>query len=124
MSLRQIKMLEAGSGAHTRFEARIILSARNSHAKLEVRKAAAALATFLNLHHWADVLADECQVIACEPDEFTPKLDRFEVWRVEWVNLVMLGHSAWQNEGKIPELPYYAFSPKVGHLEDYTSLTE
>jgi hypothetical protein len=70
------------------------------------------------------ISADACQVIACEPDEFTPKVDRFEVWRVEWVNLVLLGASIWHNDGTIPVEPYYVFTPNVGREPDYAPLQE
>jgi len=110
--------------AYVRFEARVILAARNSRAKLEVRKAATSLAAFLNLRHWTGISADACQLIACEPDAFTPKVDRVEVWRVEWVNLVMLGASTWHNDGTIPEQPFYAFSPNVGREPAYVPLIE
>jgi hypothetical protein len=116
---------DSGTGqwhAFARFEGRIIMSARSGAAKREIRKAATALATWLNLRRFAGVPTDECQVIACERDEFSPKLDRFEAWRVEWVQLVMLGESAWINDGIVPEELYIGFAPDIGaaHELDYT----
>lgn len=108
---------DAGTGqwpALVRFEARILMSARSRGAKREIRKAATALAAWLNLRRFSGVRADECHVIACERDEFTPKRDKFELWRVEWVQLVMFGTSAWRNDGAVPEEVYAGFSPDTG----------
>jgi hypothetical protein len=53
------------------------MSARKPQAKLEIRKASTALATWLNLRRFVDLPTDECRVIACERDEFTPRRDHF-----------------------------------------------
>lgn len=116
--------MDAGSGqwpAHLRFEARILMSARSANAKREIRKAATALATWLNLRRFAGIPTDECKVISCERDDFTPRRDKFECWRVEWVQLAFLGASAWNNDGTIPTEVYFSFDPDIGtaHEADY-----
>ncbi len=114
---------DAGTGQWptlARFEARLVISSRPSDSAREVRKLAAAVATWLNLRRWGlDAPGDECRVIAVEPDEFAPNLDRFHVWRVEWAQLVMLGEPVWLG-GSIPEA-LYSFVPIVGepHEADY-----
>jgi len=109
--------------ALARFEARVILSARKGNAKLEVRKAATAFAAWLNLRRFPGVMADPCQVIACEPDAFAPHLDRFEVWRVEWVIPCFFGESVWKPGPEITEA-WYSFAPDIGeaHVDDYTKI--
>ncbi len=104
---------------------RVILSKHAPAAKLETRKAATALATYVYLKRWPGCATDEAQVIACEPDEFAPNVERFEVWRVEWVHLAFLGESVWTNEGNIPEA-FYSFAPDIGlaHKDDYRPLAE
>lgn len=115
----------AGTGqwpARLRFEARIIMSARSAGAKLEIRKAAIALATWLNLRRFTGIRSDECHVIACERDEFTPTRDNLECWRVEWMLLAFLGDSAWNNSGGVvPTNVYFSFAPRIGeaHEDDY-----
>lgn len=107
---------DAGTGqftARARFCARIIMGRRDPAVKLQVRKAAAALATFLYKHHWDGINADECEVTVCMVDEFDPVMDHWAVWRVEWNNLVMLGESAWNNDGTVPE-SFFSFSPDIG----------
>lgn len=118
---------DAGTGqwpALARFEARIILSARKT-AKAEVKKAAIAFATWLNLRRFPGVATDPCQVIACEPDEFAPSVEKFRVWRVEWVMPSMFGVSAW-HEDEDPETfpypqPFASFTPEIGaqHESEY-----
>ena len=110
-----------------RFAARIIMPKRTPAVRLEIRKAATALATFLNLRHWPNVNCDEAQVIACEPDEFAPNLDRFAVWRVEWVHLAFLGESAWINlGGVVPTDALYSFAPRIGipYKDEYVPLDQ
>lgn len=117
---------DCGTGqwpALARFEARIILSARKGGAKLEVRKAATAFAAWLNLRRFPGVMADPCEVIACEPDEFSPHLEKFEVWRVEWVIPCFFGETAWTPGPEITEA-WYSFAPDIGaaHVDDYTKI--
>ena len=120
--------LDVGTGqwpARLRFGGRVILSKHAPAAKLEARKAATALATYVYLKRWTGCATDEAQVIACEPDEFAPNVERFEVWRVEWVHLAFLGESVWTNEGQVPEA-LYSFVPDIGlaHKDDYRPLAE
>lgn len=109
---------DAGTGqwpVMLRFEARVVMPNRGPAVRLEIRKAATALAAWLNLRRWgSDAPSDECQVIACEKDEFAPNVDKFQVWRVEWAQLVMLGETAWTNEGVVPTDVLYSFVPEVG----------
>jgi len=119
---------DSGTGqwsVQLRFEARIVMAHRDGTTPLEVRKAATALATWLNLRRWgADAPGDPCQVIACEPDEFAPHQPRFRVWRVEWVQRVDLGESAWLNPGGAVPDAFYSWAPQIGaaHEEDYRPL--
>jgi hypothetical protein len=117
---------DAGTGqwpAHPRFDARIIMSARTPVARMEVRKAAVSFAAWLNLRRFPGIFTDPCQVIACEPDEFAPHLDRFQVWRIEWIMPAMFGDSAWRNDGTVPDA-WYSFAPEIGvpHEADYLPL--
>lgn len=107
---------DSGTGQwHTllRFDARIVMAHRGAATRLNVRKAATALATWLHLKRFG-VPMDPVQVIACEPDEFAPNLDKFAVWRVEFATLVMLGETAWTNDGTVPTQVLYSWSPKIG----------
>jgi hypothetical protein len=120
MEMTEAETDEANSGtgqwhALLRFEARIVMPNRSAGVRLEIRKAATAFATWLNLRRWgAAAPGDECRVIACEKDEFAPQVDKFAVWRVEWVQLVMLGETAWTNDGVVPTDVLYSFVPLVG----------
>lgn len=119
---------DAGTGqwpALLRFEARIIIADRHSDTRMRIRLAATSLAAWLNLRHWgAATPTDACQVIACEPDEFAPNLDKFKVWRVEWVNPAFIGLSAWHNDGVTPDDALYSWSPDIGipHKDKYESV--
>ena len=105
-----------------RFEAHVVLTNKTEHSAREIRKAAFAVATFLHLRRWPGLVADPATVIACEPDEFAPNLNRFRVWKVEWTQLMHLGDDAWSGDG-LGETPesLYSWAPTVGlsHETDY-----
>lgn len=118
---------DCGSGqwpANARFEARILLPARKT-AKAEVKKAAIAFATWINLRRFKGVFADPCTVIACEPDEFTPNVERFRAWRVEWIIPAFFGESVWNDNGaKTPAHVFLGLAPDIGakHIADYVEI--
>lgn len=121
---------DAGTGqlpAFLRFEARIIMGVRTPEVKSAVRRAALALAGWLHLRAWGNgVNAGPCHVIACDKDEFDPRLDKWAVWRVEWRQQVFLGDSDWAGEesGGVPSARF-SFVPDVGfgHEPDYQPLS-
>lgn len=109
-----------------RFEARIIMGVRTPQVKLAVRLAAMALAGWLHKLSWGNgVYADPCRVLACSPDEFDPRVDKWCVWRVEWHNGAMLGNdNSWENDGTVPAA-LYSFAPDIGvpYKQDYQAIT-
>jgi hypothetical protein len=119
------KNLDAGSGqwpAMLRFDARIIFARRGAGVPQEIRKAATAFATWLNLRHFTGQQTDEVNVIACEKDEFAPHLDKFVVWRVEFVLVAFLGAPTWTNDGGVvPTDVLYSWAPNIGipHEPEY-----
>lgn len=107
--------------AYARFEARLIIGFRTAKAKIEIRKLAAAFAVFLRLRRWG-LPVGPVEVLTIAPDNFSPELDRFEVWRVEWRQLVHVGVSVWTDTtSTTPDEPVYSWSPDIGagHEEDY-----
>ncbi|KAF1017672.1 MAG: hypothetical protein GAK31_00940 [Stenotrophomonas maltophilia] len=107
---------DAGSGQFPvllRFEASIIMAHRTPQTHANVRKAALALATWLyQLKRFPP--CDAIKLLAIDPDEFSPKADKFVVWRVEFAMLGFLGETAWKNDGTVPIDVMYSFSPDVG----------
>lgn len=118
---------------NARFEARLIISFREPRAKLEIRRLAAAFAAWLRLKRWPHptkpgrtLPTGPAQVIAILPDDFGPELDRYEVWRVEWLQPIHLGKGTWNDEGVVPGAPLYgsplySWAPDIGfgHENDY-----
>lgn len=106
---------------YARFEARLVIGFRTERAKIEIRKLAAAFAVFLRQRRWG-LPVGQAEVLAIAADNFSPELDRFEVWRVEWRQLVHLGESVWiDTTSTMPDEPVYSFSPDIGtgNEEDY-----
>jgi hypothetical protein len=86
-----------------RFEARFVIGFRTLHAKMEARKMATAFAAFLRRQeHWPPARSGPAEVIGCYRDDFDPRLDQFEVWRVEWTHVLHFGASVWAGEGVLP----------------------
>lgn len=108
---------------NARFEARVMIGFRTQKAKLEIRKLAAALAAWLRLRRWSHptepaprtLPTGPAYVINIMPDDFEPELDRYEIWRVEWMQqTVHLGETVWTNDGVTPSTPLYSWSPDIG----------
>ncbi|MBS3958287.1 MAG: hypothetical protein KGZ52_02650 [Xanthomonadaceae bacterium] len=98
-----------------RFEARLVLGYREVSAKIEVRRLAAALAQFVLRKRWGlGPGVGPAEVIGCYPDDFDPRLDQYEVMRVEWQQLVRIGTDVWSGEGVPVEDVRYAWSPRIG----------
>lgn len=105
-----------------RFEAEIIFGFRTPNVKREIRKFSAAFAAWLRLRRWTGISTDAAKVIGCYPDDFNPELDNYEVWRVEWSQVLYLGNNVWTNDGTIPTTVLAGYVPQIGigHEDDYT----
>lgn len=96
-----------------KFEASLIISFRSPTARLSVRLLAAALSAWLRHQRWTDpdnptkkLPTGAAQVIGAFPDDFRAvgmareqDLPQFEIWRVEWQQIVHLGASVWLPDG-------------------------
>lgn len=114
---------------NARFEARLVIGFRTPRAKLEIRRLAGSFAAWLRLRRWVlttqpdedaepvtrNLPTGPADVVAIMPDEFDPELDRFEVWRVEWLQPLHLGIGVWTDEGVTPGAPLYSWAPRIGH---------
>ena len=110
-----------------RFEARIVIGYREDRAKIEVRKLAAALAKFILRKRWGlGPNVGPAEVTGCYPDEFDPRLDQYEVMRIEWQQLIMVGEDVWSGEGIRPTEVLYSWEPKTGPAfrDNYRTLEE
>lgn len=84
-----------------RFEARLIIGFRTPNAKREIRKLACAFASFVHLRRWEGVVTGPGEVVGIYHDDFSPELDQYEVWRVEWAHVIHLGESVWKPDGSV-----------------------
>lgn len=106
-----------------RFEAEIIMGFRVPNVKREIRKFAAAFAAWMRLRRFTreNVHTGPAQVIGCYPDDFDPELDQYEVWRMEWSQVLHLGNTVWTNDGAVPTQVFTSWVPDIGngHEADY-----
>ena len=121
------------------FEAELIIRFTTPNAKRSIRKLAAAFAAWLRKRRWANpnnpskkLPTGPAMVIGAYQDDFTnlmpgqrdKPLDQFEVWKVEWRQLVHLGESEWKDEGEVPTTVYLGMAPEIGipHVDDYEQI--
>jgi hypothetical protein len=99
----------------TRFAARFIVGFRTREAKLEARVLCGKFSAFLRKNpRWPGVVTGPAKLIGCYKDEFDPRLDQYEVWRVEWSHVLHFGESVWSPEGLVPTTVYLGISPDIG----------
>lgn len=105
-----------------RVEALVLLGFREAAVKMEVRKAATALAVWLRKRRFSHpskpgkkLPTGEVRLQGCYKDDFNPELDQYEIWRVEWTQNMTLGPSVWAGEtdGTTPT-PVYSWAPAIG----------
>lgn len=108
---------------NARFEARFLIGFRQGakNPKMEVRKLAAAFASFARLKRWGCPIGP-ADVIGCSQDDFDPELDQYECWRVDWQQVIHLGETMWTDEGSVPT-PHFSWAPEIGagHEADYVN---
>lgn len=115
------------------FEAQFIISnIRNPEAALKVRTLTAAFMAWLRKRRWTNpsdttkkLPTGPANVVGGYPDDFNPAMDRYEIWRVEWQQVIHLGDSVWNDDGVTPSQVFFSWSPEIGfgHEGDYEEIT-
>lgn len=117
-----------------RFEARFIIDGVKSQAsKREIRRLAAAFSAFLYKRRWSDadnpgkkIPTGPAEFLGAYHDTFNADLDQYQVWRVEWQQIVHLGQSVWGDDGSTaPSRVFVGMAPDIGtgHEPDYAEVT-
>lgn len=103
------------------FELRYLIGWRGVNQGRTVRRNATALAHFIHQQQWGQP-AEPARVLVCEPDEFSPELDQYLVWRIEWAQIIHIGANEWIDDGTPPTEVWVGVSPLIGpeHEERYT----
>lgn len=75
-----------------RFEAEVVIKSLQANSRLTVRALAGSFAAFLRrTMRWPGTLNGPISVVGVYKDDFSPELDQFEVWKVEWTQELWLG---------------------------------
>lgn len=92
-----------------KFEAELVIGFNEPDAKQQIRKLAASFSAWLNKRRWNNptgatpkLPTGPCMVAGAYPDEFQPELDQFEIWRIDWMQIVHLGDTVWTGGGVVP----------------------
>lgn len=94
------------------FEAQLVLGFRKENVERAVRKLAAAVGAHVHQQRWGHPV-EPARVITIAPDEFSPELDRYSVWRVEWQQVLHVGESAFW-VGDVPSVVLGSWAPDIG----------
>jgi hypothetical protein len=111
-----------------RFEAQIIIGFKTPDVKRAIRTLAGSFAAWLRLRRWSGIVGqDAAQVVSCRPDEFDPRLDEYEVWCVEWTQVLYLGENAWADTSApltLDDHVMIGYAPNVGppNVDKYTKI--
>ncbi|MCK0743567.1 hypothetical protein [Chromohalobacter nigrandesensis] len=103
------------------FELRYVLGWRGVNQGRAIRAQVAALAHFIHQQQWG-LPVEPARVAVCEPDEFSPELDQYLVWRIDWSQIVHIGENEWIDDGTPPTEVWVGVSPLIGpeHEAFYT----
>lgn len=119
-----------------RFEAEIVMKSLQTNAKVQVRALAGSFASFLRRKsRWPNVLTGPARVVGVYKDDFSPELDQYEVWRVEWTHEIWLGagvdvfvipadQTASGNPELTPEVPGVDGAPTIPGIPALTARPE
>lgn len=115
--------MDPGTGQQAvlaRFQARIVIGFRETKAKRAVRAWSAAFIAFLRGQRWG-LPVGPARFVSAGPDEFSPELDQYEAWLIEWEQVLHLGETVWRDDGLPPAQLYLGYSPRIGppHEADY-----
>lgn len=120
--------MDPGTGqqaVNVKFEALLVVGALQPgfNPKREVRRLAASFAAFVRLKRWG-LPVGPARFLAAVPDDFNPDLDQFEVWRVDWEQVVHLGETVWNVEAHVPLQIMLGQAPLIGpgHEPDYVQV--
>lgn len=100
---------------NARFSAQFIISFKQGtkNPKREIRKFIWDFIAFARLQRWGCPIGP-ATVTNAAPDDFAPELDQYEVWRVEWEQVINLGKSDFDDDGTTPSAVFLSQSPLVG----------
>ena len=113
--------------ANATFEAQLVIGFRQGlkNPKREIRNLAAAFAAFARLQRWGCPIGP-AMVVGAYRDDFEPELDQYEVWKVEWQQVIHLGETIYKGGPGRPSQIYGSWVPDIGipHEPDYVRLNE
>ncbi|EKN01119.1 MULTISPECIES: hypothetical protein [unclassified Acidocella] len=110
--LEQANDQDPGTGQQAlnlRMVARVIVPASDEKAGRQVRALAAAVASFVHLNKFGQAIL-AAQVVGAYQDAFSPELDQYLVWKVEWQQVGHFGCSVYDCSDPNAEAIFLAYS--------------
>ena len=102
-----------------RFEARVIVNAADN-GQMRVRELAIEVAKVIHNKNFG-MKTRLSRLVSIGPDQFSPELDAYDVWVVEWEQQFDIGQSVWDGTGVVPTEILLGYVPEVGipHEDKY-----
>lgn len=105
-----------------RFQARVIIKS-SDNSQMQVRNLAAEIARVVYNQSFGQNVTP-AKIVSIGSDGFSPELDAYDIWLVEWEHEFHLGESVWDGDAVLPDKIFLGFSPEVGfsHENDYEQI--
>jgi len=105
-----------------RFQAQAIITA-GENSLIQVRELAAEIARVIHHQNFGQKVTP-AKLVSVGSDGFSPELDAYDIWLVEWEHEFHLGESVWDGEGITPDKIFLGYSPEIGipHEDDYSEI--
>lgn len=103
--------------------ANVVVNFRAPRAKVVAPQMAVDVATFAKGQRWG-LPVEPALIVDIAPNDFHSELDQFEVWAVEWRQIIHAGRSVWDNDGVLPGEVFGAVAPDIGpdHEAEYSPI--
>jgi len=106
-----------------RFEARVIVNSADN-GPMKVRELAVEVGKIIHNKNFG-MKTRLSRLVSIGPDQFSPELDAYDVWLVEWEQQFDVGLSVWDGTGIVPTEILLGYVPEVGipHEDDYVEIS-
>lgn len=104
----------------------VLVDFKRLNAQSFARHLALQLGRFIHRRNWSVSGAHPTITSNIEKDDFSPELDRFEVWRVDFSFIVTVSPESLEGYLLSPETVLFSYVPRVGppHEPAYRSINE
>lgn len=107
-----------------RWELRVLLGPPGASNERTARGLAVNLAKWIQGNRFGLTISP-ARFLRAESDKFTPELDHYTPWLVEFEQFARLGASVWDNDSVAPTTVFVGYAPNTGaaHIDEYVQVS-